>query len=604
MEPNGTIVFTTVGRPYYGFDIFSINLSPTPTDERRLTDGVSVNFNGQRTSVTNVEILNPPLDSLFFDRPVIKNKQLFFISAHEQPEKAFQSWSALYSTRLDNYKTDRVTPKGCVDFSPSVSETGKFLAVASYGTRSWGAEHGGWPTWCGDDKVYFHRQSDDGWWSIYRVNLSADFESSGVALAPLRVTPPGVHCFTPAAIPNSIGIAVATRRKGTKYRHIEVFDLEKQTFCPVTERINPDFHHYNPFVSPGGSCLGYHRFRGESAPGRSPSVVPNLDPVKSVIPGLRMLRLNGTFPAFSPSAAFVAYNHDFDDNCGLKIVKSDGSKRWTLIKGRSAFYNSWSPVESGVIFTSIGPVFESVKTTVQIARIEFDQSMLRDDVEEVPVNIKVLTKEESGNNAFPSVSPDGKFVVFRSGRTGHKNLYIVDSLSGELNAGSIRQLTEGACIDTMPAWSPDGKLIAFSSNRHNPDNVEKFSIYVIKPDGTGLKRISVAGPEGSDEVDMERINHVCFSADCEWLLFAANMAGVTADPVSWPNHFQPYGDLYVSKLDGSGLRRLTWNGYENGTPAWHPMGSDWGMESLSLKEQDGDKLKGQFDEPLWITCDI
>ncbi|KAG9151634.1 hypothetical protein Leryth_001943 [Lithospermum erythrorhizon] len=631
MEPNGTIIFTTVGRPFYGFDIFSItlpsNISTNPTDERRLTDGVSVNFNGQfvddddtivfisertgspsvytsRTGLSKPKKLELSLDSLFFDRPVIKNKQLFFISAHEQPEKTFKSWSALYSTRLDNYKTDRVTPKGCVDFSPSVSETGKFLAVASYGTRSWGgefrdlltdivvfpvsdttkrvnvAEHGGWPTWSGDDKIYFHRQSDDGWWSIFRVDLPADFESSGAAFTPLRITPPGVHCFTPAVIPNTMGIAVATRRRGTKYRHIEVFNVEKQTFSPVTEGINPDFHHYNPFISPGGTSLGYHRFRGESAPGKATSIVPNLEPVKSKIPGLRMVRLTGMLPAISPSAAFVAYNHDFEEGGGLKIVKSDGSKRWTLIKGRTVFCNSWSPVESEVIFTSIGPVFESVKRTVQIARIEFDPLMLRDDVEEVPINIKVLTKEESGNNAFPSVSPDGKFVVFRSGRSGHKNLYIVDAVCGEFDGGSIRKLTEGACIDTMPSWSPDGKLIAFSSTRHNPDNVEKFSIYVIKADGTGLKRIPVAGPEGSDEVDMERINHVCFSADCEWLLFAANMAGVTADPVSLPNQFQPFGDLYMSKLDGSGLRRLTWGEYENGTPCWHPTGGDLGMSCL------------------------
>lgn len=653
MEPNGTIIFTTVGRPFYGFDIFSVNLpsnlSDPPTNERRLTDGVSVNYNGQfvndentmvyisertgspsvyisRTGITKAEKFNPGLDSLFFDRPIIKNKNLFFISAHEPTEKTFMSSSVLYSTRLDDEKTERLTPPGSVDFSPAFSKTGKFLAVASYGSRPWGgefhdlltdivvapvadaskrvivAEHGGWPTWSNDDTIYFHRQSDDGWWSIYKVELPADFEHSRVSLAPLRVTPPGVHCFTATAIPNSNSIAVATRRGGSKYRHIEVFDVETKTFHPITEVINPDFHHYNPFISPEGTSLGYHRFRGELTQGDS--VVPNLEQVRSPISGLRMLRIVGTFPAFSPSAAFVAYNHDFDDNGGMNIVNSDGSKRWKLITGRSTFCNSWSPVENGVIFTTIGPAFESVKKLVQIARIEFDPLQLTDDVDEVEVKIKVLTKDESGNNAFPSVSPDGKFVVFRSGRSGHKNLYIVDSVSGEFDGGSVRQLTDGACIDTMPSWSPDGKLIAFSSNRHNPDVVDAFSIYVIKPDGTGLKRISVAGPEGSSEVDRERLNHVCFSADSKWLLFAGNMGGITNEPVSWPNQFQPYGDLYVAKLDGSGLRRLTWSGYENGTPAWHPMGGDLGSESLALKEKDCDKLKGQFDEPLWITCDI
>ncbi|KAK9950433.1 hypothetical protein M0R45_005926 [Rubus argutus] len=264
-----------------------------------------------------------------------------------------------------------------------------------------------------------------------------------------------------------------------------------------------------------------------------------------------------------------------------------------------AFYNSWSPTERHVIYTSIGPIFQSAKTTVQIARIEFDPSDLNGDKEDVPCNVKILTREDTGNNAFASCSPDGKSLVFRSGRTGHKNLYIVDAVDGEFNGG-IRQLTEGPCIDTMPHWSPKGDLIAFSSNRHKPDDEAVFSIYVINPDGSGLRRIHVAGTEA----DRERINHVCFSNDGEWLLFTANLGGVTAEPVSWPNQFQPYGDLYVVRLDGSGLRRLTWNGYENGTPAWHTGDDELDLGRLRLGNGVGDKLKGQFDEPLWISCDI
>ncbi|QCD92261.1 hypothetical protein DEO72_LG5g323 [Vigna unguiculata] len=41
----------------------------------------------------------------------------------------------------------------------------------------------------------------------------------------------------------------------------------------------------------------------------------------------------------------------------------------------------------------------------------------------------------------------------------------------------------------------------------------------------------------------ERLNHVCFSGDGEWLLFTANLGGVTAEPIGLPNQFQPYGDL-------------------------------------------------------------
>lgn len=98
---------------------------------------------------------------------------------------------------------------------------------------------------------------------------------------------------------------------------------------------------------------------------------------------------------------------------------------------------------------------------------------------------------------------------------------------------------------------------------------------------------------------------MCFSPDSRWLLFTANFGGVMAEPISAPNQFQPYGDLYVCRLDGSGLVRLTCNAYENGTPAWGPASSPAaGLESLSLVPGAGDESLGEFDEPLWLTCDV
>ncbi|OVA05703.1 WD40-like Beta Propeller [Macleaya cordata] len=633
MDPTGIIVFTTVGRSHYGFDVFSVklpsNLNQTITEDwtnHQLTDGVSINFNGQFVDEDETLVyISERTGSarIYLNRAGIsKSEQLPSVS-----ESLFL-WSAVYSTNLDDgkSKTVRLTPYGAVDYSPAVSQSGKFIAVASYEFRPWKGEfqeletdivvfrdsdptrrtvvckNGGWPTWSGDSTIFFHRKADDGWWSIFRVDIPENFEISGESEVCRRITPPGVHAFTPAASHDGKRIAVATRRRGINFRHVEIFDLESESFYKVTECLNPNFHHYNPFFSPESGFLGYHRFRGESAQGEL--TIPNIDPVISPVKELRMFRLNGNFPSVSADGNLIAFNPDFHLGLGVKIVRSDGSKSWTVMKDRMAFGVSWSPTENNVIYSSVGPIFQSAKTAVQIARISFDPKHLDDDDrEEIPAEVKILTREDSGNNAFPSCSPDGKHLVFRSGRSGHKNLYIVDAVNGEFN-GEIRQLTEGPSIDTMPTWSPDGKLIAFSSNRHNPDDVAIFSIYVISPDGTNLRRVHLAGPEGSEQVDKERINHVCFSPDSKWLLFTANLGGVSAEPVSIPNQFQPYGDLYIARVDGSELKRLTWNGYENGTPAWHSAG-DLDMGCLSLKTNNvGQKLRGQFEEPLWITCDL
>ncbi|KAK9139091.1 hypothetical protein Scep_008772 [Stephania cephalantha] len=673
MEPTGTIIFSTVGRPHYGFDLFSVDLTAANFDghssknewtERRLSDGVSINSNGQfydedrsvvfiseRSGSARIYSQTPRdlkprqiptvTNALFHDRPTLNNNRLYFTSLHEPSGEVFQSSSAVYCTNLDDGKTVRLTPRGAVDYSPAVSRSGKLVAVASYGFKSWEMEFnelrtdivvfpasdpsnrieicaGGWPAWSGDSTIYFHRVADDGWWSVFRVDLPENildvFEKSSVVAAatPRRITPTGLHAFTPAASHGGELIAVATRRKREKaaedFRQVEIFNVKENTFHAVTERINPNSHHLNPFFSPESGSLGYHRYRGVSTSFGESSVIPHLERVNPPAGcTLQMLRVNGEFPSVSPDGNFVAFNFIVynPEIQGLYVIKSDGSKRWNLIKRQNAFGTVWDPVEKGVIYTAIGPIFAPNSGTIHIARVSFDPSHLNDaDREEIKSDVKILTKENTGNNGFPSVSPDGKHVVFRSGRNGNRNLYVMDAVDGEHN-GDVRQLTDGPWIDTMPCWSPDGEFIAFSSTRHNPEKSEFHSLYLIRPDGTGLRRIHVAGREGSAEADRERINHVWFSKDSKWLLFTANMGGVSAEPISLPNQYQPFGELFVCRVDGSGLQRLTWNAYENGTCAWN-WRDDLDVGSMSMVDGHvaGEPLLGAFFEPLWLTCDV
>ncbi|KAL2458159.1 tolB protein-related [Abeliophyllum distichum] len=150
MEPTGTIVFTTIDRADYGFDIFSAKL---PTNfhykkyhfYRRNFLSISINFSSQffdedktiiyvsertgssriylnRPQISKPELIQTPTESLFHDRPVINNGRVYYVSTHEPPEKPFRSWSALYSTRIDDGKTVRLTPYGSVDYSPAISK--------------------------------------------------------------------------------------------------------------------------------------------------------------------------------------------------------------------------------------------------------------------------------------------------------------------------------------------------------------------------------------------------------------------------------------------------------------------------------------------------
>jgi len=55
-------------------------------------------------------------------------------------------------------------------------------------------------------------------------------------------------------------------------------------------------------------------------------------------------------------------------------------------------------------------------------------------------------------NAFPTVSPDGRYIVFLSDRTGVPHLWRMN-----IDGGDQRQLTNGGSGETIPQFSPDGR---------------------------------------------------------------------------------------------------------------------------------------------------
>ena len=94
--------------------------------------------------------------------------------------------------------------------------------------------------------------------------------------------------------------------------------------------------------------------------------------------------------------------------------------------------------------------------------------------------LSVLTVSAYAGNVswlrYPSISPDGKSVVFSYGG----DLYIVASEGGE-----ARKLTSHQAYDYAPVWSPDGKTIAFASDRFG-----NFDIYTVSYKGGVPERLT------------------------------------------------------------------------------------------------------------------
>ncbi|KAL1208014.1 hypothetical protein V5N11_022055 [Cardamine amara subsp. amara] len=601
-----TIFFTTLGRPTFEFDIFTLPTNhrpPSPADEQRLTDGKSVNYKGHFASPSpalisllsnkfRIQPQDPSLLHLIYvterdgtpslnydivhsnnsgsrvvqvplfsgkeqpsgmtvnsmkDTPVLTNDYLVYVSTHENPGKPMASWAAVYSTELRSKSSKRLTPPGIADFSPAVSPSGDWTAVASYGEKGWTwsfvpkelntdiyifitrdgtqrvkvVEQGGWPSWVDESTLYFHRKSDDGWISVYRAILPKTGPVNTKSVTVQRVTPPGLHAFTPATSPNNNDfIAVATRRPGTEIRHVELFDLKKNEFVELTRLVSPKSHHFNPFLSPDSSRIGYHSCRGDATGRNTPRNL--LQNIKTTSNDLSLFRFDGSFPSISPEGdrfAFVTFT-------GVYVAKPDGSGLRQLLP-QMGFGTVWDPVRRGIVYTSSGPALAPGKSQIDILAVNVDAANASTAVK------KLTTSGE--NNAFPWPSPDGKRIVFRSARSGTKNLYIMDAEKGE--AGGLFRLTNGNWNDTIATWSPD--------------------------DGTGLRKLA---QNLTGLVSM----HPMFSPDSKRVVFTTIYAGISAEPIGNPHFNLPGSEIFTVNLDGSDLRRLTHNSVEDGPPMWFP----------------------------------
>jgi Tol biopolymer transport system component len=152
------------------------------------------------------------------------------------------------------------------------------------------------------------------------------------------------------------------------------------------------------------------------------------------------------------------------------------------------------------------------------------------------------------NSAFPSMSPDGRRFVYRTFGPDGDGLRIMD-----IETKLVTPIGSG--YDNFPLWSPRGDLIMFSRQDHG-----FYEIYTIKPDGTGLKQLTHS--RGNDA-------HMAWSPDGEYIVFASSRKGFK-DEVVYTDAPQPYGEIFVMRFDGSDVRQLTDNQWEEGTPAWQP----------------------------------
>ena len=189
----------------------------------------------------------------------------------------------------------------------------------------------------------------------------------------------------------------------------------------------------------------------------------------------------------------------------LFVANADGSEERRLLNSTALDYNpAWSPDGQWIGFTS------EREGSADLYRVQPDGT-----------GLERLT-DSPGYDDQAAFSPDGRQVVFVTTRAGGTaDLWVLD-----LRTRKARALTSGPGGDFRPSWSPDGQWVAFSSDRGSTLPREKGAqwwvhlqvadIYLIHPDGSGLKRLSEAGNFcGSPKWtrDSRRVVAYCMSAE-------------------------------------------------------------------------------------------
>jgi Tol biopolymer transport system component len=169
----------------------------------------------------------------------------------------------------------------------------------------------------------------------------------------------------------------------------------------------------------------------------------------------------------------------------------------------------------------------------------------------------------SNNDALddePDLSPDGKKVVFFSGRRGTADIYVMN-----IDGSDVTQLTEDGG-NTSPRWSPDGSRIAFSHGG---------SLELMDADGSGRQTIMQAQSSKTAE-DCHAGSIVGgWSPDGERIVYYAAILAGGEQSRFW---------LCTITADGSDVDVIVdEDGELHAEPHWSPDG-----RRVVYREQDGD----------------
>jgi Tol biopolymer transport system component/DNA-binding winged helix-turn-helix (wHTH) protein len=338
------------------------------------------------------------------------------------------------------------------------------------------------PAWSPDGRYiafWRHGEREDGIWTVpalggperklRSLNVGSDWR-----LASLAWSPDGKY------------IAYVDRRPGQQGTSLFMLAVDNPDDTrALTFPGGPLTADYGPRFSPDGSSVAFGRSlnRGD---------VMDVYVVRAAGGEPKRLTFDNVFIGgldWTPDGGYIVFSSDRLGVRSLWKVRASGGEPEPLPVGQGG---AWFPSLS------------RIGRRLAYAQSSEDVNIWRYEVPRVPGLSTPPTKLIASTHVDLSqqFSPDGKRIVFASGRSGSVEIWVCDS-----DGSNPRQLTFFGGSGT-PRWSPDGQQIAFDSEREGHSD-----IYVVHAEGGQPRRLTT---ESSNDVVPS------WSRDGRWIYFASD----------------------------------------------------------------------------------
>ncbi|MCG3192557.1 MAG: Protein TolB [Thermoanaerobaculia bacterium] len=180
---------------------------------------------------------------------------------------------------------------------------------------------------------------------------------------------------------------------------------------------------------------------------------------------------------------------------GLVFARAENSTPFVLNANRASellLVTPGRPKKTRTLFWL--PSFGFGMDILDEGKLVLEARVIRGNLQELGLSGKHVTGSRRwfthgpGTDRQPVYSPDGRFVVFASNRTGNWELWRLS-----LENGALKNLTENSADEWDPAFVGGGDRLLWSSNRTG-----YFEIWISSSDGSGLKRLSNDGVDAQN----------------------------------------------------------------------------------------------------------